>query len=203
MPVAAGYSQYTNGPQVVVTSKRPPRNRIDRVTTRTGDAGKTSLADGQRYAKHDAKIDLVGALDSANSAIGVLAVEADPTPHGGLLEDIQSRLFDAGAVVATGRSSADWSGLAAALNRQTEAMNADLPPLREFILPGGGRAAAAAHVARSAVRAAERAWWRAADDDPGLAATDVGIYLNRLSDCLFVVARKLATSERLWRPMGR
>ena len=184
-----------------MTSKRPPRNRIDRVTTRTGDAGKTSLADGQRYAKHAAKIDLVGALDSANSAIGMLAVEAG-TAHAVLLEDIQSRLFDAGAVVATGGSSADWSGLATALNRQTEAMNANLPPLREFILPGGGRAAAAAHVARSAVRAAERAWWRAADDDPGLSATDVGMYLNRLSDCLFVVARTLATSERLWRPIG-
>jgi len=186
----------------IVTSKRPPRNRIDRVTTRTGDAGMTSLADGQRYAKHDAKIDLVGALDSANSAIGMLAVEAR-TVHAGLLEDIQSRLFDAGAVVATGDSSADWRGLAAALNHQTEAMNANLPPLREFILPGGGRGAAAAHVARSAVRDAERAWWRAADDDPNLSATDVGMYLNRLSDCLFVIARTLATSERLWRPIGR
>lgn len=185
-----------------MTTKRPPRNRIDRVTTRTGDTGKTSLADGQRYAKHDAKIDLVGALDSANSAIGMLVVEAG-TAHAALLEDIQSRLFDAGAVVATGGSSADWSGLAEALNRRTEAMNANLPPLREFILPGGGRAAAAAHVARSAVRAAERAWWRATTDAAELRATDVGIYLNRLSDCLFVVARTLATSERLWRPIDR
>lgn len=177
------------------------RPRIDRVTTRTGDAGETSLADGRRYRKHDARIELVGALDSANSAIGVLAVET-PDAHAEWLRDIQSRLFDAGAVVATGRTSADWRGLAATLEEQTAALNADLAPLREFILPGGGRGAAAAHVARTAVRAAERAWWRVAKDDADLGAIGVGVYLNRLSDYLFVLARTLATEERLWQPGG-
>ena len=144
------------------------RNRIDRVTTRTGDGGETSLADGRRYAKHDTRIELVGTLDAANSAIGALAVETE-APHAETLQDIQSRLFDAGAVVATGRSEADWRLLAAALDEEIEAMNAQLPPLKEFILPSGGRAAAAAHVARTAVRTAERAWWRAADKDEALA----------------------------------
>ena len=178
------------------------RNRIDRVTTRTGDGGETSLADGRRHAKHDAKIELVGALDSANSAIGVLAVETE-APHAETLQDIQSRLFDAGAVVATGRSDADWRVLAAALDEEIETMNAQLPPLKEFILPGGGRAAAAAHVARTAVRTAERAWWRAAHEEDALAKADVGVYLNRLSDYLFVLARTVATSERHWQPIRR
>ena len=182
--------------------RRTDGNRIDRVTTRTGDEGSTSLADGQRYAKHDAKIDLVGTLDEANSAIGLLAVETE-AEGAETLKTIQSRLFDAGAVVATGGSAADWTQLAAALDTQTRALNERLPPLREFILPGGGRAAAAAHVARTAVRRAERAWWRAADDDAALRATGVGVYLNRLSDYLFVLARTLATSERFWAPIRR
>ena len=176
------------------------RNRIDRVTTRTGDAGETSLADGRRYAKHDARIDLVGALDAANSAIGVLAVEAGGE-YADVLLRIQSRLFDAGAVVATGRSGGDWSEPTEAIERETETLNAALPPLAEFILPGGGRAAATAHVARAAVRTAERTWWRAVEDDVNLSATGVGVYLNRLSDYLFVLARTLATEERPWQPM--
>lgn len=181
----------------------PDRNRIDRVTTRTGDTGETSLADGHRYRKHDTKIDLVGALDSANSAIGALAAEQSAAAYADAIHGIQSRLFDAGAVVATGRAGDDWPELTAALTRATESLNANLPPLREFILPGGGRAAATAHVARSAVRSAERAWWRAADEDAVLGAAAVGPYLNRLSDYLFVLARVIATSERAWQPIGR
>ena len=182
----------------------PRRNRIDRVTTRTGDGGATSLADGSRYRKHDAKIELVGCLDAANSAIGALVAEVPDGAHDAVLADIQSRLFDIGAVVATGRGSSDdvWSGQTAGLTEATEALNAELPPLREFILPGGGRAAAAAHVARAAVRTAERAWWRAVDDGLISDIAPIGAYLNRLSDYLFVLARCLATSERLWQPIG-
>jgi cob(I)alamin adenosyltransferase len=181
---------------------KPPRrrNRIDRVTTRTGDGGVTSLADGRRYAKHDARIELVGALDEANSALGVLAaaVGGDTAEQ---LAVLQSRLFDAGAVVATGASSVDWTAVVVALEADTEALNATLSPLKEFILPGGGRAAASAHLARSVARRAERAWWRAAEDAGELREFGVGAYLNRLSDYLFVLARTLADGERLWQPL--
>ena len=208
------------------------RNRIDRVTTGTGDAGTTSLADGRRYPKSDPRIELVGALDEANSMLGLLAeeVDAELAEH---LRDIQSRLFDAGAVAATGAQTAsgalDWEDLAASLAAQTQALNSALEPLREFILPGGGRAASVAHVARTVVRRAERAWWRASEgalsggargacpshgtalsggargarpsheDNDALRGIAVGVYLNRLSDYLFVLARTVAREERLWR----
>lgn len=181
---------------------RRRRNRIDRVTTRTGDAGSTSLADGRRYPKHDARIELVGALDEANCAIGALAAEAG-AETAERLAALQSRLFDAGAVAATGATAADWPALAAALEADTQTLNANLPALGEFILPGGGRAAAAAHLARSMVRRAERAWWAAAADAEELAAAGVGAYLNRLSDYLFVLARTLADDERQWQPLQR
>lgn len=175
------------------------RNRIDRVTTRTGDAGETSLADGRRYPKHDVRIELVGALDEANSALGVLAAQLD-ADAAERIAALQSRLFDIGAAAATGASAANWRRLAAALDARTRDANAQLPPLREFILPGGGPAAAHAHLARSLVRRAERAWWRAVGETPELGACAAGVYLNRLSDHLFVLARALAGSERFWTP---
>ena len=176
------------------------RNRIDRVTTRHGDAGQTSLADGRRYPKHDPRIELVGALDEATSFIGLLAEETDQ-PTAERLRMLQSRLFDLGALAATGRSGADWPALAAQVERDSSVLNEHLEPLREFILPGGGRAAATAHVARTIVRRAERAWWRAAADAEELADTGGGIFLNRLSDYLFVLARSLADAEVLWEPL--
>lgn len=181
-------------------NERRRRNRIDRVTTRSGDAGETSLADGHRYPKHHPKIELAGALDEANTFIGALAEETDAsvTKH---LRILQARLFDLGAVVATGNSEIDWHSLAANVGQDTTKLNTGLEPLREFILPGGGRAAAAAHVARAAVRRAERAWWAAADESSQLAATGAGVFLNRLSDHLFVLARTLADNEVLWEPL--
>ena len=173
------------------------RNRIDRVTTRSGDRGETSLADGRRYAKHDAKIELVGDFDEANSFLGLLAAEADAS-HRESLARIQSRLFDAGAWVASGASSVDWLAVATELEAETAALNARLPPLREFILPAGGRRAATAHVARAVVRRAERAWWRAAADIDELKTCQLGVVLNRLSDYLFVLARTLAEGEQQW-----
>lgn len=180
--------------------KATRKHRLDRVVTRTGDAGETSLADGRRYPKHHARIELAGALDEANSALGVLAAEAGEglAPQ---LRSMQSRLFDLGAVAATGGSAVDWARQTADLERVAAALNANLPPLREFVLPGGGRAAAAAHLARTVVRRAERAWWRAAADAPALQAIAGGPWLNRLSDCLFVLARTLADDETLWQPL--
>lgn len=179
-------------------TRNAPRNRIDQVTTGRGDDGNTALADGRRYPKHHPRVDLVGALDEANSALGVLAAHVGANEW---LEEAQSRLFDAGAAAATGGSAADWSGLAAELRARTQDLNATMPPLREFILPGGGLAAASAHMARAATRRAERAWWRAAEEHVALRATEIGVYLNRLGDLLFVYARALATSERQWRPL--
>ena len=177
------------------------KNRIDRVTTRTGDQGETSLADGRRYRKHDARIDLVGALDEANSALGVLAATVDVT-IATELRRLQSRLFDLGAGVATGAATVDWPAQTAALQRATAALNAKLPPLKEFVLPGGGLPAAHAHLARTVARRAERDWWRAAAVEPALQAIAGGPWLNRLSDYLFVLARTLAESETLWQPLG-
>ena len=88
------------------------------------------------------------------------------------------------------------------MERDTTALNERLEPLREFVLPGGGRTAATAHVARTVVRRAERAWWRAAEDAGVLADTDGGIFLNRLADHLFVLARTIARTEVLWSPLG-
>ncbi|MDE0421441.1 MAG: cob(I)yrinic acid a,c-diamide adenosyltransferase [Gammaproteobacteria bacterium] len=182
-------------------NERSRRNRIDRVTTRGGDAGETSLADGRRYPKHHPRIELVGALDEATSFIGLLAEETD-SETATRLRALQSRLFDLGALAATGRSAADWSALASDVERDTAALNERLEPLREFVLPGGGRAAATAHVARTVVRRAERAWWRAAADTGELAETDGGVFLNRMADYLFVLARTLARTEVLWEPLG-
>lgn len=181
-------------------NERRRRNRIDRVTTRSGDAGETSLADGRRYPKHHSKIELAGALDEANTFMGALAEETDASVTRSL-RALQARLFDLGAVVATGHSEIDWHSLAANVDQDTAKLNTDLKPLREFILPGGGRAAAAAHVARAAVRRAERAWWAAADESSELAATGAGVFLNRLSDHLFVLARTLADDEVVWEPL--
>lgn len=181
-------------------NERSRRNRIDRVTTRGGDAGETSLADGQRYPKHHPRIELVGALDEATSFIGLLAEETDSSTAA-RLRVLQSRLFDLGALAATGRSTADWSALASEVEHDAATLNERLEPLREFVLPGGGRAASTAHVARTVVRRAERAWWRAAADAEELADTNGGVFLNRLADYLFVLARTLARTEVLWEPL--
>ena len=174
------------------------RNRIDRVTTRSGDAGATSLADGRRYAKHHVAIEVVGALDEANSFLGLLA--ASTTEFGEELALVQSRLFDAGAAVAIGDSAVDWEAETWRIEETTERLNEPLKPLTEFILPGGGEAAARCHVARTAVRRAERRFWRLSEDKPALAETGIGAWLNRVSDLLFVMARQLAEEERLWQP---
>ena len=106
-----------------------------------------------------------------------------------------------GALAATGRSGADWTALAKEVEHDVSDLNERLEPLREFILPGGGRAAATAHIARTVVRRTERAWWRAAEDTAELADSDAGVFLNRLSDYLFVLARTLAETEVLWVPL--
>lgn len=176
-------------------------NRLTRIYTRTGDGGTTGLADGQRVGKSDPRVVAYGAVDEANSAIGlVLAEERIPDGIRKSLTRIQHELFEAGAEL----SSPGQQILAAAhterLEADLDALNADLPPLKEFILPGGNRAAAACHLARTICRRAERDAWALA----GQAEVSEHLlrYLNRLSDYLFVAARALARvdggTETLW-----
>ena len=181
------------------------RNRISRVVTRTGDRGETSLAGPERYPKHHPRLALIGALDEANSFIGLLSAGISER-HKPALTRIQSRLFDVGGAIATGGTAVDWQTLVAQIEAETRALNSELPPLKEFVLPGGDETVARAHVARSAVRRAERAFWAEADALAELVEAGVGAYLNRLSDYLFVLARIVArengVTELVWEPLA-
>ncbi len=184
-----------------------PSPRISRVITRTGDRGETALADGKRMPKGHPRFELVGALDEANSFIGLLAARVGEGPHQERLTEIQSRLFDVGGAVAMGAAAPVWEAQTAILQDWAKAMNAALPPLKEFVLPGGDETVALAHVARSVVRRAERAFWAEAESLAPLVEANVGAWLNRLSDYLFVLARMLAresgAGELLWQPLAR
>ena len=170
--------------------------RVTRVTTGSGDDGTTGTADGQRLPKHHPRIEALGAVDELNSHLGLLRAQL---PEDGdireLLGEVQQELFDLGASLAGGESTRPSSAEIGRLEAEIETRNAQLPPLKEFVLPGGGPAAAECHVARAVCRRAER---RAAALD---AATETAaVYLNRLSDLLFVLARALARApEELWR----
>jgi cob(I)alamin adenosyltransferase len=177
--------------------------RIDRVTTTGGDAGETSLGDGSRVSKSDLRIDAMGAVDEANASIGLLRTHTRNRPEeDAMLARIQNDLFDLGADLCVPGPSADGlrltEGVVGRLEAEVRQMNAALPPLTSFILPGGTDAAAHAHMARVAVRRAERAVARVDDLNPV-----VRRFINRLSDHLFVLARVLngnATEDVLWVP---
>jgi cob(I)alamin adenosyltransferase len=177
--------------------------RIDRVVTRGGDSGQTSLGDGTRVSKRDTRIEAMGAVDEANASIGVLRLHTCENPDAdAMLARIQNDLFDVGADLCVPGSGSDrlrvTDAAIARLENEVEAMNGALPPLTSFILPGGTAGAAYAHVARVTVRRAERAVVGADDVNP-----TVQRYLNRLSDHLFVLARVLnanGTADVLWVP---
>jgi cob(I)alamin adenosyltransferase len=180
--------------------------RIDRVTTRGGDAGHTSLGDGTRVRKDTARVEAIGAVDEANAAIGLLRVHAEGHADSvSMLARIQNDLFDLGADLCVpgevGNRLRLGDAPSARLEAEVSAMNAALPPLTSFILPGGTIAAAHAHLARTASRRAERAVVQLgseADVNPAVIR-----YLNRLSDHLFVLGRVLNGAGRadlLWVP---
>lgn len=182
--------------------------KLNKIYTRTGDAGTSGLVDGSRRAKHDARFEAIGAVDEANSAIGLAAV-AVGSGHVGALTRIQNDLFDLGADLATlGEDFAPSEMVLRIVPAQAEwlettidALNADLAPLTSFILPGGSEAAARVHVARAAVRRAERAATALAGAEPVNPAALA--YLNRLSDYLFVLTRAInaaAGGDVLWVP---
>lgn len=177
--------------------------RIDRVVTRGGDNGETSLGDGTRVSKADPRIEAMGAVDEANAAIGVLRIHTKSRPaEDAMLGMIQNDLFDVGADLCVPGAGTDRLRVNDAailrLEAEVERMNETLPPLKSFILPGGTDAAAFAHVARVAARRAERTVVAVDDVNPL-----VQRYLNRLSDHLFVLARVLnenAVADVLWVP---
>lgn len=164
-------------------------HRLSKIVTRTGDAGTTGLADGSRVAKDSARIDAIGAVDELNSTLGVLLTEPLPADVGAALTDVQHDLFDLGGELSIPGHIAMTDAQVARLEELVERYNARLSPLKEFVLPGGTRAAAFAHLSRTVCRRAERALVHVAATEPVSDAARK--YLNRLSDLLFVLARAL------------
>ena len=164
-------------------------HRLSRIVTRTGDAGTTGLADGSRVPKDSARIDAIGAVDELNSSLGVLLAESLPAQVDADLTDVQHDLFDLGGELSIPGHVAMSDAHVEQIEACVERYNADLPPLKEFVLPGGTRAAALAHVCRTVCRRAERALVHLASTEPVSDASRK--YLNRLSDLLFVLARTL------------
>ena len=175
-------------------------NRLSKIYTRTGDDGTTGLGDGTRIAKDSARVAAYGAVDEANSTIGLLLAADMPDDVRDLLTRVQHQLFDLGGELCIPGHAAIFDADVEALEARLDRYNDGLPPLKDFILPGGGDAAARCHVARTVVRRAER-------DTVTLSRHDTVRpqairYLNRLSDLLFVLARVLARAsghgEVLW-----
>ena len=178
-------------------------NRLSRIVTCTGDDGSTGLADGARVPKESARIEACGTIDELNSALGmVLAAEGLPAPMAAQLLEIQHDLFDLGGELAVPGSVVIHAQQVEGLESLLASWNAGLPPLREFVLPGGGAAAATCHLARSICRRAERRCWALSRSEA--LGPQALRYLNRLSDLLFVLARVLARraqgSEVMWQP---
>ncbi|MBK8018704.1 MAG: cob(I)yrinic acid a,c-diamide adenosyltransferase [Betaproteobacteria bacterium] len=175
-------------------------NRLSKIYTRTGDDGTTGLGDGSRTAKDSLRIEAIGAVDELNSAIGVLATEPLSTDLTVLLNGIQHDLFDLGGELSIPGYVAVKEAHISALELALDRHNADMPPLKDFILPGGTRAAALCHVARTICRRAER---RVVSLSQSEAGSDLPRrYLNRLSDLLFVLCRVInrdaGVTDVLW-----
>ena len=169
-------------------------NRLSKIYTRTGDDGTTGLGDGSRVAKDSVRVEAYGTVDEANSAIGlVLAAQSLPDEVRICLTEVQHDLFELGGELCIPGHTAVTQEFIDRLETDLDKFNEDLPMLKEFILPGGGPAAAACHLARTIVRRAERRVGTLA----GIEAIrpEAGKYLNRLSDLIFVIARVLARVE--------
>ena len=169
--------------------------KLNKIYTRTGDDGTTGLVDGSRLPKHAARMEAIGAVDEANSALGLAAVALADSEHAAPLYRIQNDLFDLGADIATPGDDFEPSEMVLRivaaqvewLETQIDTANESLEPLTSFVLPGGSEAAARLHVARAATRRAERAMTALAEGDP--TNPQALAYINRLSDYLFVLAR--------------
>jgi len=164
-------------------------HRLSKIVTRTGDAGTTGLGDGSRVAKDSARIAAIGELDELNSALGVLLAEELPAPVRGCLTSVQHDLCDLGGELSIPGYSAVTDAHVLRLEAEVERFNGELSPLKEFILPGGTRGAALAHIGRTVCRRAERSLVRLASVES--VSDTARRYLNRLSDLLFVLARTI------------
>jgi cob(I)alamin adenosyltransferase len=185
--------------------------KLNKIYTRTGDDGTTGLVHGSRMSKASALMQVIGDVDEANSAIGVAVVALGDDPLAAALERIQNDLFDLGADLATPATDDGFApsemvlrivpAQVERLEREIDAMNAHLAPLRSFILPGGSPQAAALHLARAISRRAERSAVAATHDMP--LNPEALAYVNRLSDFLFVASRVVnqnGAGDVLWRP---
>jgi len=181
---------------------------LNRIYTRTGDAGRTRLASGATVSKADPRVEAYGAVDETNACIGLARVQAG---RDGLLDDIlgrvQNELFDLGADLATPEGGVValriLDSQVERLEREIDQLNGDLAPLTSFVLPGGSPIAAALHLARTVCRRAEREAVRLAEIDGQTVAPAALRYLNRLSDLLFVASRwanAKGDDDVLWRP---
>jgi cob(I)alamin adenosyltransferase len=162
-------------------------HRLSKITTRTGDAGETGLGDGSRVSKASLRVQALGDIDELNSALGVLLAEALPASVRDALLDAQHALFDLGGEVSIPGHALLGEPQVARLEQCLEEWNGALAPLKEFILPGGTRAAAAAHLARTVCRRAERSLVALGEKER--VGEPARRYLNRLSDLLFVAGR--------------
>ncbi|HEU6444435.1 MAG TPA: cob(I)yrinic acid a,c-diamide adenosyltransferase [Gaiellaceae bacterium] len=180
--------------------------RLNRIYTRAGDTGETSLGDGSRVPKLDCRIAAFGTVDEVNSLLGLALAGGPPEEMRDVLERVQNELFDVGADISVPFGIADrlrvTQAQVAALEADCDRFNADLPELRSFVLPGGSELAARLHVARAVCRRAERDVLDAAEQvelNPL-----VLVFLNRLSDLLFILARSANAGgdEPLWKPGG-
>ncbi|MBS0193001.1 MAG: cob(I)yrinic acid a,c-diamide adenosyltransferase [Proteobacteria bacterium] len=180
-------------------------NRLSKIYTRTGDDGTTGLGDGSRTPKDSLRVSAYGTIDELNCAIGVVLAVELPEAVRECLIAVQHQLFDLGGELCIPGHAAIFDADITRLEQRLDAFNADLPPLKEFILPGGGIAAAHCHLARTIARRAERATVTLAREE-SVRAQAVH-YLNRLSDLLFVIARVLARAsgqgEVLWNHQRR
>ena len=175
-------------------------NRLSKIYTRTGDDGSTGLGDGSRTGKDSARVNAYGTVDEANSCIGLVLASELPDGVRDLLTAIQHQLFDLGGELCIPGHAAIFDADIERLEAHMDALNETLPPLKEFILPGGGEAAARCHIARTVVRRAEREAVALARVEA--VRPEAVRYLNRLSDLLFVLSRALARAsghgEVLW-----
>jgi cob(I)alamin adenosyltransferase len=175
-------------------------HRLSKIYTRTGDTGTTGLGDGSRVDKDDLRVEAYGTIDELNSVIGVILAHGVDDEVRSCLLDVQHDLFDLGGELSVPELTLLKDEYVTRLEQQLDHFNADLAPLKEFVLPGGGMAASQCHIARTVARRAERRLVTLRRETP---ISEVGIrYLNRLSDLLFVVARRVALrsghEETLW-----
>lgn len=181
-------------------------NRLSKIYTRTGDDGSTGLGNGERIGKDSARVGSYGTVDEANSCIGlILATPGLEERIQSLLTTVQHQLFDLGGELCIPGHAAIFDADIARLEQELDAFNADLPALSDFILPGGGEAAARCHIARTVVRRAERETVQLSRVET--VRPEAIRYLNRLSDLLFVLARVMARQsghgETIWQHQRR